>query len=81
MEAPLYSLCGFDGSAGSEMTMGHVFIWSVMAAVPFVGGGVEMKGLEQKPRRTWTFPMLSVHHCHKVTGWAGGARVLEQKKP
>lgn len=34
--------------------------------------GVEMKGLEQKLRRTWTFPMLSGHHCHKVMGRGGG---------
>lgn len=42
--------------------------------------GVEMKGLEQKPRRTWTFPMLSGHHCPKL-GMGRCPKVLEQKKP
>lgn len=55
VEAPLYSLCGFDGSAGSEMTMGHVFIWSVMAAVPFVGGGGRDEGSRAKAKKNLDF--------------------------
>lgn len=55
MEAPLYSLRGFDGRAGSETTMGHVFIWGVMAAVTFVGGGGRDEGARAKAKENLDF--------------------------
>ena len=55
MGAPLYSLCGFDGRAGSEMTMGHVFIWSVMGAVTFMGREGRDEGARTKAKENLDF--------------------------
>lgn len=37
------------------MTMGHVFIWSVMAAVTFVGGGGRDEGARAKAKENLDF--------------------------
>ena len=41
--------CGFDGRAGSEVSMGHVFPWGLLAPTTLVGDRAEEEGLEPEP--------------------------------
>lgn len=74
-----YSLRGFDGRAGSETTMGHVFIWGVMAAVTFVGGRGRDEGARQRSQGEPGLFLCSAAIIALSLGWGGVPRCLNQE--
>lgn len=45
----------FDGRAGSEVSVGHVLSWGVLASTTVVGGRAKDEGAIAKPGVSWGF--------------------------
>ena len=61
MAASLYSLyvpSGFDGRAGFDVNISHIFPQGVLAAITLVGSGLEKEGLGPEPGVSQGFPSL-----------------------
>ena len=41
-------LCDFGGRAGSDMSMGHIFLQGVLAAITLAGGGARDRGAQAR---------------------------------
>ena len=69
---------GFGKRAGSEVSMGHVFLWGVLAATTLVRGGARNGRLGPKPGVSWSFsapwPTLPYQRCSQSQG--AGAKAL-----
>ena len=50
MAVSLCYLCDFGGIAGSDMSMGHIFLQGVLAAIALAGGGATDRGVQARKR-------------------------------
>ena len=64
----------FGGIAGSEVSVGHVFSWGVLAATTVVGGRAKDEGAIAKPGVSWAFSwappvaVIRVSGCDQSSG-------------